>query len=166
MCYIWQNTVSDTADKVAESFDDKDKADKKREKKGFKMDKTDNEKNSDKAKRKKVFKRIIKSKENIIAAASASANSGRRKRSSGKALTRLLHVIYSSIAPFVLDTCSDSSLTHNFMLFAVIYEELPLITYAHRQKLSNSKLVLNIKKCFVPKYGKFKFYYLHLTSFE
>ena len=24
--------------------------------------------------------------------------------------------------------------------------------YTHRQKLSNSKLVLNIKKCFVPKY--------------
>ena len=38
--------------------------------------------------------------------------------------------------------------------------------YTHRQKLSNSKLVLNIKKCFVPKYWKFKFYYLHLTSFE
>ena len=40
------------------------------------------------------------------------------------------------------------------------------IIYTHRQKLSNSKLVLNIKKCFVPKYWKFKFYYLHLTSFE
>ena len=38
--------------------------------------------------------------------------------------------------------------------------------YTHRQKLSNSKLVLNIKKCFVPKYWKFKFYYLHLNSFE
>ena len=38
--------------------------------------------------------------------------------------------------------------------------------YTHRQKLSNNKLVLNIKKCFVPKYWKFKFYYLHLTSFE
>ena len=39
--------------------------------------------------------------------------------------------------------------------------------YTHRQKLSNSKLVLNIKKkCFVPKYWKFKFYCLHLTSFE
>ena len=39
-------------------------------------------------------------------------------------------------------------------------------TYTHRQKLSNSKLVVTIKKCFVPKYWKFKFYYLHLTSFE
>ena len=38
--------------------------------------------------------------------------------------------------------------------------------YTHRQKLSNSKLILNMKKCFVPKYWKFKFYYLHLTSFE
>ena len=38
--------------------------------------------------------------------------------------------------------------------------------YTHRQKLSNSKLVLNVKKCFVPKYWKFNFYYLHFTSFE
>ena len=37
--------------------------------------------------------------------------------------------------------------------------------YTHRQKLSNSKLILNIKKCFVPKYWKFKFHYLHLASF-
>ena len=35
------------------------------------------------------------------------------------------------------------------------------INYTHRQKLSNSKLVLNIKKCLIPKYWKFKFYYLH-----
>ena len=104
--------MSDTADKVAESFDDKDKADKKREKKGFKMDKTDNEKNSDKAKRKKVFKRIIKSKENIIAAASASANSGRRKRSSGKALYRLLHDINSNIASSLIDADHAGSLPH------------------------------------------------------
>ena len=41
-----------------------------------------------------------------------------------------------------------------------------MLPYTHRQKLSNSKLVLNIKKCFLPKYWKFKFYYLHLTSFE
>ena len=41
-----------------------------------------------------------------------------------------------------------------------------LTTYTHRQKLSKSKLVLNIKKCFIPKYWKVKFYYLHLTSFE
>ena len=38
--------------------------------------------------------------------------------------------------------------------------------YTHRQKLSNSKFVLNIKKCFVSKYWKFKFYYLLLTSLE
>ena len=43
---------------------------------------------------------------------------------------------------------------------------LSAVTYTHRQKLSNSKLVLNIKKCFVPKYWKFKLYYLHLISFE
>ena len=38
--------------------------------------------------------------------------------------------------------------------------------YTHRQKLSNSKLVLNIKKMFHTKLLEFKFYYLHLTSFE
>ena len=43
---------------------------------------------------------------------------------------------------------------------------LSLLRYTHRQKLINSKLVLNIKKGFVPKYWKFKFHYLHLTSFE
>ena len=40
-------------------------------------------------------------------------------------------------------------------------------TYTHRQKLSNRKTCFKHKKnCFVPKYWKFKFYYLHLTSYE
>ena len=47
-----------------------------------------------------------------------------------------------------------------------IFDQIYSCIYTHRQKLSNSKLVLNIKKCFVPKYWKLKFYYLHLTSFQ
>ena len=45
-----------------------------------------------------------------------------------------------------------------------VHIQLPI--YTHRQKLSNSKLVLNINTCFVPNYCKFKFYNLHLTSIE
>ncbi|KAK3091229.1 hypothetical protein FSP39_018115, partial [Pinctada imbricata] len=77
---IDKDTISDTADKVSEAFKDKEDKEKKREKKGFKMDRTTDEKNSDKTKKRKVFKRILKAKEDIISA--ASTTSGRRKRSS------------------------------------------------------------------------------------
>ena len=40
------------------------------------------------------------------------------------------------------------------------------VIYTYRQKLSNSKLVLNVKNCSVRKYWKFKFHYNHLASFE
>ena len=78
----------------------------------------------------------------------------------------LLDIIFPSAIDIYLTTKWRDKLMYVDNLSEDIFALESGMQYTHRQKLSNNKTCFKHKNCFVPQYWKFKFYYLHLTSFE